>query len=299
MICRAYAKKSQRVLVLGATGSIGGAVADVLRTRGHSVSCLVRSSRAETRVIDAGFDTIRGDIRNPSDWIDAVKHFDSVVSVAITWSDDMAEVDQRLTTCLLKALATPNGEKAIIYTSGCWVYGDTAEEIATETSPYDPSPAFAWGIDTAKRVQEDRRVRGMVILPAMVYERDGGVFEPMIADADKLNRIRIVGSEKTRWTLVHREDLAHLYALMLERGRQGSIYNGSAIIGMEIGKIANVMSKRLGLELEPELLSVEEAILQMGPWAGGYSLDQQMSGKKAVNELGWTPVHTDVLAELA
>lgn len=293
------ANNCQRVLVLGATGSIGGAVADVLRNRGHLVSCLVRSIRAEKKMQEAGFDTIRGDIRNPGDWIDAVRQFDSVIPVAITWSDDMADVDRRLTASLLDALATPNADKAIIYTSGCWVYGNTGDQIATESFPHDPLPAFAWGADTAKQVQEDRRVRGMVIFPAMVYERDGGVFEPMIADAHKSNQIRIVGSEKTRWPLVHREDLAHLYCLMLERGLQGSAYNGAAIVGMEVGRISNVLSERLGLKLGPKILPVDEAISQIGAWAEGYGLDQQMSGDKAITELGWDPKHTDILADLS
>lgn len=289
----------QRVLVLGATGSIGGAVVEVLRSRGHLVSCLVRSSRSEKTIREAGFDTIPGDIRNPSDWIASVKHFDSVISAAATWSDDMAEVDQRLTTSLLDALATPNSEKAIVYTSGCWIYGNTAEKIATETSPPDPLPAFAWAVDAAKQVQNDKRVRGLVIFPAMVYERDGGVFEHMIADANELKQIRIMGSEKTRWPLVHREDLALLYSLVLERAQQGSAYNGAANIGIEIGRIAKVLSKRLGLSMQPKVLSLSEAISLFGPIARGYCLDQQMSGEKAIRELGWLPKYSDILAELS
>ena len=289
----------QRVLVLGATGSIGAAVAEVLRSRGHVVTCLVRSDHSESRMREAGFDTIRGNIRHPGDWIDAVKQFDSVVPVAITWSNDMADVDRSLTAYLLDALATPNAEKAIIYTSGCWVYGNTRDKIATESSPYDPLPEFSWATETANQVQSDRRVRGMVVLPAMVYERDGGVFETMIADASESNRIRIVGSEKTRWPLVHREDLAHLYCLMLERGQAGSVYNGAAIVGMEVGKISSMIAKRFGSTLSPTVLSEEEAVSQMGAWAGGYGLDQQMSGEKAVRELGWAPRYTDILAEIS
>jgi len=262
------------------------------------VTCLVRTSRAENIVRNAGFDTIRGDITKPEQWIGAVKEFDSVIPVAITWSDDMAEVDQRLTTMLLDALATPTRAKAIIYTSGCWVYGNTADHVATESSAHDSLPAFSWGSDTARQVQDNNTVRGMVILPAMVYERDGGVFDHMIADAHELEHIRIIGSEKTRWPLVHREDLATLYALMLESGKPGSIYNGAAIDGIEISKIAAALSTRYGLTRAPEVMSVSDAISEFGSWAGGFALDQQMSGEKAKRELGWAPRHTDVLAGL-
>ncbi len=283
----------------GGTGSIGGALIQVLRARGHDVTCLVRSSDTERTLGSAGFKTLRGDITTPERWIDAVTDFDAVVPVAITWADDMGLVDHHLTTLLLEALATPLAEKSLIYTSGCWVYGATGNQVATETSPHDTASEFAWGSSLSRTVQGDSNVRGMVILPAMVYERDGGVLDSMITDATDLKKIRLVGSAATRWPMVHRLDLAVVYALMLERGQAGAVYNAAATEGLEVGKIAAVLSRRYGLSLPPQVIPVEEAVRVMGSWASGYSIDQQMSGDKAMRDLGWSPEFTDVLAELA
>ncbi|MEO1162034.1 MAG: NAD-dependent epimerase/dehydratase family protein [Pseudomonadota bacterium] len=292
-------RRNQRVLVLGGTGSIGGPVADVLRQRGHQVTCLARSGRSQQALRAAGFKTIHGDIRSPDDWTGRAGEFDAVINAASTWSDDEAQVERRLITKLLQAFSTPDAGKTVIYTDGCWSYGATGDTVATEETPFDPLPEFASSIETARMVRDSRQVRGMVIYPAMVYERDGGVLEQMADDARHRDRVRIVGGEDVRWPLVHRMDLALLYALMLERGEAGACFNGAGIVSMQVGRIARTLARRFGKPDDLEVLTVDQAVRDIGSWAVGYALDQQMSGAKAVRELGWAPEHTDILAELS
>lgn len=292
-------RNNQKVLVLGGTGSIGGAVAEVLQQRGHHVTCLARSKNAEEKLQSAGFETIPGDIRTPDQWTACAPGFDAVVHAAITWSDDMAEVDQQLTTALLSAFATPDASKTVIYTNGCWAYGNTGDHVATEDSPFDSRSDFEWSLETTRQVSEDRNIRGMVIYPAMVYEHDGGVLESMVADARERNNVRVVGDPETRWTFVHRMDLAVLYSLMLESAEQGSHYNGAGIVSMEIGKIARVIARRYGKSVDIVAIPVEQAQREFGSWIEGYALDQQMTSDKAKRDLGWMPEHTDILTELS
>ena len=54
-----------RVLVLGGTGSIGGAVVDALLAREHEVIALVRSASAAARTKAVGAQALPGDIRAP------------------------------------------------------------------------------------------------------------------------------------------------------------------------------------------------------------------------------------------
>lgn len=84
-----YLTKPLRVLVLGGTGSIGGAVAQVLSNRGHLVTCLARSQNSADILRKADFNVLRGDIRAPDQWIKKAANFDAVIQTAITWSDDM------------------------------------------------------------------------------------------------------------------------------------------------------------------------------------------------------------------
>ena len=286
------------VLVTGGTGSIGGAVAQTLADRGHHVTCLARSLKSEQKLRDANYSVLKGDIRTPEKWINKSSDFDAVIHTAATWSNDMDEVDRELTTLLLETLSTTDASKTFIYTGGCWLYGETANTPATEKTPYSPIPDFAWAIDTCNQVITHSSVRGMVIHPAMVYERDGGVLEHMISDAQKHGHIRVIGNQETHWTMIHRIDLAAVYALVLEVGKCGQTYNAATIEGIKVNCLAQTLTQRFGLLTQPQNIPVDEAVSKLGSWAVGYGLDQKMSAQKAQLELGWIPKYTDVLKDI-
>ena len=292
-------RTSQHVLLLGGTGSIGEAVAQTLAKRGHFVTCLARSKQSEEKLKKQNFDVIPGDIRAPSRWLTAVADFDAVIHCAITWSDDMAQVDHRLSSAIMKMLSAQAVKKTFIYTGGCWAYGDTAGKVADETTPYAPIDEFAVSLEIEQKVLANTLIRGIVIHPAMVYEREGGVLEHMYEDIKKRQKIRIIGSKKTHWTMVHRSDLAMLYCLALEKSEGATKYNASAIESVRVESIANVLSTRFKLTEKPEVLAVDKAVLEFGSWAVGFGLNQKMSSPKARDQLGWKPVHTDILSEIA
>jgi len=58
-------------------------------------------------------------------------------------------------------------------------------------------------------------------------------------------------------------------------------------------------AKRLGITADPVVCDVASAVTEIGAWAEGYALDQQMSGQKAIEQLGWRPKHVDVIADIA
>jgi nucleoside-diphosphate-sugar epimerase len=130
-----------------------------------------------------------------------------------------------------------------------------------------------WSVDYLQRVLGATNVRGIVIHPAMVYERDGGVFASFCDDIASTGRVRIIGHEGVRWPLVHCRDIGTLYAV--------------------------AMAQRAGLALPPLIRSADKAAAQLGEWARGYSIDQPMSGVKARRDLGWKPAHTDPLADVS
>ncbi|MEM7068769.1 MAG: NAD-dependent epimerase/dehydratase family protein [Pseudomonadota bacterium] len=292
-------RENLKVLVLGATGSIGSAVVGALLKRNHRVTGLARSAGAEQAIATKGAEVLRGDIREPKLWIEAVRDFDAVAHCAITWTDDMDAVDRNLTAHLLKALSTPDAGKSLVYTSGCWGYGATGNLVATEKTPLVSFPEFDEHMALAEEVRMSKQLRGMVIHPAMVWDRDGGTLSHMIEDARSRGQIRVVGTIHTRWTMVHAEDIVSLYALMIERGEAGSVYNGSGTEGIEVYKVAETLAARFGNAQPPELITEEEAEDFIGSWASGYALDQQMSSAKAMHELGWQPKFADVLAAIS
>ena len=281
-----------RVFVLGGTGSIGSAIVRELVRRGHEVHVLARSDASANKLADLGVASLPGDIASPERWVRALPRIDAMIHAACDFNTAMGEIDRRLLDVLLPALAAQPKKPRFIYTGGCWLFGATGNEVATEETSFDPLPAFAWMVPNLQRVLDAPGIDGMVIHPAMVFEPCGGVFRRFARDARERDAIRVVESEAVRWPLVHSEDLANLYALALENAPSRSSYIGAAIEGLAVGRIARALAKRFGTRhQEPEIISAEATAAELGDWARGYALDQRLSGAKARRELGWTPKH--------
>lgn len=287
------------VLVLGGTGSIGAAVVASLIRRGHRVTALARSDVSARKLTAMGATALPGDVRMPGPWLPVVDRVDGVIHAATDFGADMAAMDRLLLDALLPRLSANARNQALLYTGGCWLYGATGDIVATELSRFDPLPAFAWMLPAIRRVTAAPGVRGVVIHPAMVYEGTEGVFARFAQDARTIGHVRIAGHENVRWPLVHRQDLGALYALALEKSMPGRSYNAATIPGLAVGKIARAVARHIGADEAPVLRDADAMAAELGEWARGYALDQQMSGEKARQELGWRPAWCDPLAELA
>jgi nucleoside-diphosphate-sugar epimerase len=290
-----------KVLLLGARGSIGASVLSALMPRGHEVLALARSDSAADAVSSLGAQPVRGDIRWPDEWADVAKSVDAVIQVVGDFTADADSIGRNLVSMLLRRIGTRRDGPypAYIYTGGCWLYGATGDRVATEDSPLNAPAEWAWSTDHLRMVLGASGVRGIVIHPAMVYERDGGVLAGFRDDLSTLGRIRIFSHENIRWPLVHRADIGELYALALERAPRGASYNGAAVDSVTVGALARAMATRAGVQATPLVRSVEEAVAEFGAWVRGYAIDQRMSGAKARRELRWLPTHTDPVADIS
>ncbi len=287
------------IFIAGGTGSIGAAIVPALLRRGHTVAALARSERSARRLSAMGATAIPGDLWRPDQFLTVAAEADGIVYAATDFSADMEAMDQCLLDALLPRLARNARGQRLIYTGGCWLYGATGDRIATESTPFDPLPAFAWMVPAIGRVLAAPGIHPIVIHPAMVYEGTEGVFARFAEDARSLGRVRVIGGVHTRWPLVHRHDLAALYVLALERSGPGESYNGASAAGVPAGSVAQEIARRFGANDTPETRDTEEAAAALGEWARGYAMDQQMSGEKARRVLGWQPRWHRPLADLA
>jgi nucleoside-diphosphate-sugar epimerase len=289
-----------RVFILGGTGSIGSPIVRELVNRGHDVWALARSDGSAAKLGEFGATPIAGNITAPEQWAGRLPQVDAIIHSACDFNTEMGAIDRRLLDVLLPSLAMQPTRPRFIYTGGCWLFGATGDDVATEETPFRPLPAFAWMVPQLHRILETPQIDGIVIHPAMVYTPAGGVFRRFATDAVECDAIRVVESEAVRWPLVHSEDLANLYALALEHAPARSSYIGATIEGLAVGRIARAFAKRFGTRrLEPEIISTEAIATELGAWAAGYALDQRLSGVKARRDLGWTPKHLDPEGEIA
>jgi nucleoside-diphosphate-sugar epimerase len=289
-----------RVLVLGGTGSIGAPVVRALVKRGHQVLALTRSAVSAQKVVAFGAQSVPGNIRKPEEWLDELPAVDAVIHAACEFEGSAEVIEHHLLDHMLPHLAGSERNPKFIYTGGCWLFGATGDHVATETTPFRAPSAFAWAVRHIERVLETTGIEPSIIHPAMVYAAGGGVFSSFARDSVERRAIRIVGNEKVRWPLVHSDDLASLYALVLERGVARETYIGSAIDGFPVGRIARAFAKRSGaVDRQLQIISADAIAAELGEWARGYALDQQASGKHARLSLGWDPKHLDPESDIA
>lgn len=286
------------VLVLGATGVIGSAITDELLAHKYTVTGLARSDTSAQSLTAKGANVLRGDIIAPEKWQHAIHDVDAIIHVAITFGDDMGDVDRRLIEALIDEGAKRDRKVRLIYTGGTWLYGVTGDSVATEETPFDSIAPFTWMLDNIQTIMDADSLDGIVIHPAMVYTRDGGVLSRFLDSAKETGRVDVWGSLETRWPVVHQKDIASAYRLALENGKPGEHYNISAEDGVPVADMVEAISQRLGVTTEPNIRTVAELVAEQGAWAEGPTLDQQMGSEKARRDLGWQPTVPDILSEI-
>jgi len=204
-----------RILLTGATGYIGGAVAEALVQAGHAVLSLARSDDQARTLAAKGLGAHRGDLRDPASLAEGARHADAVIHAAQATGNDTGQVDRAAIEAIIGALA--QGNRPFVYTSGCWVAGNTGDKAADEDTPLARTPLVAWHPANERLVLGAARqgVQGIVLRPAMVYGRGGGLVMSFVQSAREHGAARVIGDGRNRWTFVHQDDLADLYVRAL------------------------------------------------------------------------------------
>ncbi len=288
-----------RVLVTGATGYIGSAVAEVLSGAGHTVVGLARSREAEAELARRGHETVSGDLRHPRTLAAAAASSDGVVHTAVTQDADMGPCEQASVRVFLEALSGSN--RPFIYTSGVWVYGSAPPGgMLVEESPTDPVAIFDWRPALEQEVLSaaSAGVRSIVIRPAMVYGRGGGPlnqFGEMAHDGAP----RYVGDGANHWALVHVDDLAELYLLALDSAPPGTLVNAARGEPVPVRELAAAATAGGRFRSPPAPWPLTEAAATLGPAvAEALTRNHRMSGQRAERLLGWRPPPRAPLEEL-
>src|SRR5437764_736703 len=120
-----------------------------------------------------------------------------------------------------------------------------------------------------------RGIRSIVIRPAIVYGRGGGIPATFVESARKEGAARFIGSGENRWPLVHVDDLADLYLLALEKAPPGTLLLGVSGPSHSVRDVAAAASRGAGAEGRIRAWPLEEARKKLGPYADALVLDQQ------------------------
>lgn len=297
-----------RVFVSGANGLVGEAVTRALLERGHEVDGLVRHLERGRLIRELGARVLVGDMLRPETYRQAAAEADAVIHCAELGSGGGRVTRRRLRavhaadelmTRELADVCAGSGAR-FLYTSGCWVYGDRGEGWIDEETPYEPSlyaASHARMTEHLRRRAEREGLQASVIVPGMVYG-PGSWFADFLLQLEQ-GRVRLFGSDRGYWSLVHWRDLGRAYALALERGRPGRVYN---VVDDQPLRRREWLA-RLAEAVDQSAPSTWPLwvgrLLLGGPLAKTMTLSFRVRNRRAKEELGWDPQHATLTSGLA
>lgn len=279
------------VFVTGATGFIGGAVADALRSAGHTVTALARTPEAARRLEQRGLRVHPGDVDHPESLRAAAERADAVVHSAVGGPSGIRKADADSVEVMLQALSGRGAP--LILTSGLAVYLGSTRAFVDERTPLEEAVATQRPrIRLEQQVLQgaERGVRTVVLRPGHTYgHARAGAFTRMQLDwAEAHGAGGYVGEGATPYSAVHIEDLVAAFLLALERAPAGALYNvmGNAA---PMRELAEAVSLSVGHGGRTVSLSPEDALRAWGPAARMFTRWPAVSALRICADLGWTP----------
>jgi nucleoside-diphosphate-sugar epimerase len=283
-----------KLFITGATGYIGGSLAEKLTALGHKVTGLARSRKQIPLLKARDIDSIAGTLDDADILTKAAQSADAVINAA---SADHAGSVLSLVTALERS------GKLLIHTTGSAVVADHADgeyssSIAlTEDNYFEPVPYRRPRVDLNRYVRQaaiEKGIRSIVICPAMIYGTGRGL-QPNSDQIPKLIGLSrqasagvYFGKGLNRYSNVHIDDLIDLYLLVMEKAPGGSFFfaeNGNN----SFKEIAKMISNLLGLGNKTASLPLADVIAHYGEDArlgvGSNSLVTAVNARR----LGWAP----------
>jgi len=278
---------SSSVVVVGAAGYIGQAVALAFRRAGFKVYGVVRNEEKAKILKQNEVHIIVGDIKSPDTFKDHLKHAAVVI-------DAVGRSDNKLLETLTAVTKGKSTKTLYILTSGILVYG-SSPHVRDETHETN-SPLLGARAAFEKSVTSSKDVRGVVIRPGFVYGGAGGFFADTAFALKQDADLTLMGRRDKRWSWVHVEDLADAYVRVAKAGHtvDGEIFDIIGPWAPTYEEISVAFAKASGwtgnIVHVPELPK-DNFALQL------FEANCISNSKKAANLLGWHESHLGPVAE--
>lgn len=288
-----------RVLVIGASGYIGNAVAKAFRAKGHTVYGSVRNKEDARSLSLEEIGPIMADLSDPKSFHDILQSVEVAVHCAHESSAQEVERDAQAIDTILDLFSHQSLPRSFIYTSGVWVYGSLGYKMADESTPLNPLDVVKWRPAHEEKVLKaaSSQLRTVVLRPAHVYGSVGGLTHLLFTSAGK-GSMAMVGEGHNRIPMIHVRDLAHAYVSAAERELTSVVLNVADDSTATFREMVEAVARVAGIEGKIQALSSVEAKKQWGSYANVFTLDLTIDNSRIKRLLGWQIHHAPFIYEV-
>ncbi len=225
------------LLITGATGFIGGRLAERLVADGHSVRCLVRAGSDTSRLTELGVELVVGDLSDASSLAGAAEGVDAVFHCAALVSDwatveEISSVNVAGTRNLLNACARASVRR-FIHLSTTDVYGHPGGREIDES--HTPARFSNWYAQTKLEAEAEVRhearagsLEAVILRPATVYGPGSADVVGEIARAIEAGHMLLIDGGQAIAGLCYVENVIDAALLALEHeAAPGNAFNVS------------------------------------------------------------------------
>ncbi|MGW4370018.1 UDP-glucose 4-epimerase GalE [Nocardia takedensis] len=303
-----------RLLVTGGAGYVGGVCARVLLEQGHDVVVVDDLSTGNADGVPEGARFVQGDVAEAApallraESFDGVLHFaaQSLVGESVQQPEKYWHGNVVKTLELLEAMRH-SGTGRLVFSSTAAVYGEPDRVPITEDAPTRPTNPYG-----ASKLAIDHAITSYAIAHGLaatslryfnVAGAYGGLGENRVVETHLIPLVLQValGHRKaisvfgTDWPThdgtavrdyIHIRDLAQAHVLALDTAEAGvhRIYNLGSGTGFSVRDVISACERVTGLPIAA----------QDAPRRPGDPAVLIASSARAVQELGWLPVHNDL-----
>jgi len=288
-----------RMLVTGAAGFIGSAVARRLLEGGHDVATIDNLSSGHADNIPSGCTAVIADLRERDTLavlggrrFDAIYHIAGQSGGVPSFDDPVYDLQANVqSTLLLLDYAKRTECPTIVYASSMAVYGDPSRLPAVEGDPLDPKTFYAVGKVASESYLRLYAEQGLACTALRLNNTYGpgqdlsnlnqGMASIFLGQALASRRIIVKGSKSRIRDLVYIDDVAtaFLAAGGAARPSEFKVYNVCTGVGTSVDELLSLISSALPFDVH-----IEVAGTTPGDQHGIYC-----SYDRIARELAWTP----------
>lgn len=286
-----------RSLLTGATGDIGGSILSSLVSKGHHVTCPVRSLAKASSLKSKYGDRIAlieldQSLTQYERFKSVAKGFENIIHSGFVQSSADNDLETEVTSGLLEAAKeTSLGSKStFILTTGSLLIGSTSKLLGDEEATVENCSDYVkFRIPHEELVIKagTDRLHTSVIRPAAIYP--GSHVEQYFRACKKNGKI-VIPEGNHSLSYIHKEDLGELYRLVLENSGTG-YFIGSEGLGPNTEEVISLAKRITGVTEVERIQNPWQYFGEYGFYLVELGINLTIDSTKARKLYGFAPKH--------